>query len=65
MAAGADRRVGYILAGASRRNAGVVVSAVTLTEVLRGNRRDTSVHRVLARVQVESVTPESCSARWV
>jgi predicted nucleic acid-binding protein len=34
------------------------VSAITLTEVLRGVARDAAVHRVLARLTVLPVTPE-------
>ncbi len=36
----------------------VVVSAITLTEVLRGSARDSSVHRVLSRVDVAPVSPQ-------
>jgi len=36
----------------------VVVSAITLTEVLRGDPRDASVHRVLDRIIVLPVSPE-------
>jgi len=36
----------------------VVVSAITLTEVLRGGPRDASVHRVLDRIIVLPVSPE-------
>jgi predicted nucleic acid-binding protein len=36
----------------------VVVSAITLTEVLRGGPRDASVHRVLSRIVVLPVSPE-------
>ncbi|WP_198286979.1 type II toxin-antitoxin system VapC family toxin [Frankia sp. QA3] len=38
--------------------AGVVVSSITLTEVLRGGPRDAAVHRVLARIRVLPVTPD-------
>jgi predicted nucleic acid-binding protein len=38
------------LEGAVRRGARVVVSAVTLTEVMRGGARDAQVHRLLTRV---------------
>jgi predicted nucleic acid-binding protein len=34
------------------------VSAITLTEVLRGGARDAAVDRVLSRVTVRLVTPE-------
>jgi predicted nucleic acid-binding protein len=36
---------------------GMYVSAVTLTEVLRGHRRDAGIHRLLTGVEAESVTP--------
>ena len=36
----------------------VVVSAVTLAEVLRGGARDALVHRVLSRIVMAPVTPE-------
>ncbi|GAA2669671.1 hypothetical protein Apa02nite_016540 [Actinoplanes palleronii] len=36
----------------------MVVSAITLTEVLRGGPRDASVHRVLSRVVVLPVSQE-------
>jgi len=34
------------------------VSSITLTEVLRGHRRDARVHALLAGVDQDSVTPE-------
>jgi predicted nucleic acid-binding protein len=43
---------------ARSRRARVVVSAITLTEVLRGGSRDASVHRVLSRISVPPVTGE-------
>ncbi len=44
---------------ARKRGARVVISAITLTEVLRGDpRRDAAVHRVLSRTSVLPVTPE-------
>lgn len=46
-AAAGDQRVRAHLVEARRRSAVPVVSAVTLTEVLRGSARDTAVHRVL------------------
>ncbi|NUT47207.1 MAG: PIN domain-containing protein [Saccharothrix sp.] len=46
------------LEAARTRGARVVVSSVTLTEVLRGGRGDAAVHRVLSRVTVLPVTPE-------
>lgn len=49
-AAANDPRVQAFLTSARRRDARVVVSAITLAEVLRGGRRDAEVHRVLNRV---------------
>jgi predicted nucleic acid-binding protein len=49
--------VSYIT-NARKRQAGVVASAVTLTEVLRGTQRDAAVHRVLKRVDVLPLTRE-------
>jgi predicted nucleic acid-binding protein len=46
------------LATAVTRRARVAVSAITLTEVLRGGPRDAAVHRALARITVVSVSPE-------
>lgn len=46
------------LEAARRRGARVVISAVTLTEVLRGGARDAGVHRVLARIEVVPISPE-------
>jgi predicted nucleic acid-binding protein len=40
------------------RRARVAVSAITLTEVLRGGPRDAAVHRVLSRITVVPVNPE-------
>ena len=40
------------------RRAQVVVSAITLTEVLRGGSHDAAVHRVLSRITVLPVTSE-------
>lgn len=57
LAAG-DARARAHLDTARARRARVVVSAVTLTEVLRGGPRDAAVHRVLSRITVVSVTPE-------
>jgi predicted nucleic acid-binding protein len=57
LAAG-DTRTRALLATAQERRARVVVSAITLTEVLRGGPRDAPVHRVLARMIVLPVTPE-------
>jgi predicted nucleic acid-binding protein len=57
LAAGDSRARAYLETARVRR-ARVVVSAVTLTEVLRGGSRDSSVHRVLSRIVVTPVTPE-------
>jgi predicted nucleic acid-binding protein len=57
LAAG-DARARAYLATALARRARVVVSGITLTEVLRGGSRDAPVHQVLARVAITSVTPE-------
>jgi predicted nucleic acid-binding protein len=43
---------------ARARRARVVVSAITMTEVLRGGPRDAAVHRVLSRITVVPVTAE-------
>ncbi len=53
-----DPRARAFLGTARERRARVVVSAITLTEVLRGNARDAPVHRVLSRVTVLPVTPD-------
>ncbi|MFG1951320.1 type II toxin-antitoxin system VapC family toxin [Micromonospora sp. NPDC048830] len=53
-----DQRVRAFLQIAHERGARVVVSAVTLTEVLRGGPRDAAVHRVLSRITVAPVSPE-------
>jgi predicted nucleic acid-binding protein len=55
LAAG-DARVRGYLDSARARGARVAVSALTLTEVLRGGPRDAAVHRVLARIAVVPVT---------
>jgi predicted nucleic acid-binding protein len=57
LAAGDPRSRAHLEAARLRR-ARVSVSAITLTEVLRGGSRDASVHRVLARLTVLPVTPE-------
>jgi predicted nucleic acid-binding protein len=49
--------VSYVT-NARKRQAGVVASAATLTEVLRGARRDAAVHRVLERVDIVPLTRE-------
>jgi predicted nucleic acid-binding protein len=57
LAAG-DARAHAYLDSARARSARVAVSAITLTEVLRGGPRDAAVYRVLARITVVPVTPE-------
>jgi predicted nucleic acid-binding protein len=56
--ASGDARARAYLATAITRRARVCVSAITLTEVLRGRQRDAAVHRVLSRIAVLPVTPE-------
>lgn len=56
--AGGDVRARGYLDIARARSAKVAVSAITLTEVLRGGARDASVHRVLSRITVVPVTTE-------
>lgn len=51
-----DARVRGYLDSARARGARVAVSAVTLTEALRGGPRDAAVHRVLARITIMPVT---------
>jgi predicted nucleic acid-binding protein len=46
------------LATALARRARVVVSAITLAEVLRGGPRDTPLYRMLSRIAITTVTPE-------
>lgn len=53
-----DPRARAHLEAARARRARVVVSAITLAEVLRGGSRDAGVHRVLSRVTTLPVTPE-------
>jgi predicted nucleic acid-binding protein len=55
LAAGNARTRAY-LDVARARGARVVVSAITLTEALRGGPRDAAVHRVLPRITVVPVT---------
>lgn len=57
LAAG-DQRARAFLEVARERKARVIVSAVTLTEVLRGGPRDAPVHRVLSRITVQPVSPD-------
>jgi predicted nucleic acid-binding protein len=62
LAAGDARARGY-LDSARARGARVVVSAITLTEILRGGSRDAAVYRVLSRITVVPVSPEiACRA---
>ena len=51
-----DARVRGYLDSARARGARVAVSAVTLTEALRGGPRDAAVHRVLTRITIVPVT---------
>jgi len=53
-----DGRARAFLETTRERGARVVVSAITLTEVLRGGPRDASIHRVLSRIVVLPVSPE-------
>jgi predicted nucleic acid-binding protein len=53
-----DARARAHLDTARARRARVVVSAITLTEVLRGSPRDAALHRVLSRIIVVPVTAE-------
>jgi predicted nucleic acid-binding protein len=55
LAAGDARARGH-LDRARARGARVAVSAITLTEALRGGPHDAAVHRVLARIAVVPVT---------
>jgi predicted nucleic acid-binding protein len=57
LAAGDARTRGY-LDSARARGARVAVSAITLTEALRGGPRDAAVYRVLSRITVVPVSPE-------
>lgn len=57
IAAGDPRARAYFETARARR-ARIVVSAITLTEVLRGGSRDASLHRVLSRIVLAPVTPE-------
>jgi hypothetical protein len=58
LAAG-DARARAYLATALARRARVVVSAITLTELLGGDPRDAPLYRVLSRVAVVPVSPET------
>lgn len=55
LAAGDARTRGY-LDSAVARGARIVISAITLTEALRGGPRDVAVHRVLSRITIVPVT---------
>lgn len=57
-AAGGDDRVRAELSLAEQLGVDVHVSSVTLTETLRGHRRDTRIHAVLAGTDQEAVTPQ-------
>lgn len=57
LAAG-EERTRASLETARERGARVVVSAITLAEVLRGSPRDAAVHRVLSRITVVPVSRE-------
>ena len=57
LAAGDARTRGY-LDSARARQAQVAVSAITLTETLRGGPHDATVHRVLSRITVVPVTAQ-------
>ncbi|MGD0061943.1 MAG: PIN domain-containing protein [Streptosporangiaceae bacterium] len=57
LAAGDNRARAY-LDSARARHAQVAVSAITLTETLRGRPRDATVHRVLSRITVVPVTAQ-------
>lgn len=53
-----DRTMQLHLMHAKRRSTNVVVSAITLTELLRGGPRDAAVHRVIKRMNVKELTSE-------
>ena len=57
LAAGDGRARAYLETAITRR-ARVAISAVTLTEVLRGGPRDAKVNRVLSRIAVVPVSAE-------
>ncbi|MGH3545174.1 MAG: PIN domain-containing protein [Mycobacteriales bacterium] len=57
LALGASNARAYF-ESARARQARVAVSALTLTEVLRGKASDAAIHRVLTRIVVVAVTPE-------
>lgn len=57
LAAGDARTRAYLESARARRSR-VAISAITLTEVLRGGARDTAVHRVISRITVVPVSAE-------
>jgi predicted nucleic acid-binding protein len=57
LAAGDGRPRAYLDSARARR-ARVAVSAITLTESLRGGPRDATVHRVLSRITVIPITAQ-------
>lgn len=57
-AADADPTARAFLLAAERSRTPVVVSAITLTETLRGLRRDARVHAVLGGCRIEPVSAE-------
>jgi predicted nucleic acid-binding protein len=57
LAAGDARTRAYLESARARRSR-VAVSAITLTEVLRGGARDAAVHRVISRITVVPVSAE-------
>jgi predicted nucleic acid-binding protein len=57
LAAGDARTRGYLDTARARR-ARVAVSAITLTETLRGGPRDAIIYRVLSRITVVPVSPQ-------
>ncbi|KAA5837010.1 type II toxin-antitoxin system VapC family toxin [Saccharopolyspora hirsuta] len=57
-----DARARSYLEIARGRRARVVVSAITLTEVLRGGAGDVLVHRVLSRIAIVPVSAEIARA---
>lgn len=57
-AADGDRRIALMLAASIAARIPVIVSAITLVEVLRGHRRDAAVHLLLKGCRVEPVSAE-------
>ncbi|GAC1606071.1 MAG: hypothetical protein NVS3B21_35770 [Acidimicrobiales bacterium] len=60
-----DPCVQAFLTSARQRDARVVVSAITLAEVLRGGRRDAAIHRILNRVSHVAVSAELARAAGI